>query len=1122
MSRFEFFASIRGILIVVGITTGYFFLAKFGMAWSNFTSGITLVWPAAGLALFCASYFRWRYLLAIFFGSFLATQLLQFNQIFDPDYSIVGLAILMAAADTLQAFVVAGINRRYFECHFDISISRILPYVASVFISCLIACSIGSLILRYLHIIPEAEFFTNWLSWWMGDSAGMLLFTPLLLWLFRKPIRINNPKGRAFLLLSCVIGLAIFAMAATHYLERNQLSKQQELSAHRFQVALENRLELSLRDMDVMNRFYYKIYPTEKDFDELAKPLLERSPWINQLIWLPAQNIQSDAKDSAYWSFSLHKKSEANSVSDLIQFIKAQTQNRQLFASNFVLDQHKQIANFYLYHPVTACINNLDESCYFRGWIIAGIDIDQWLNYAVGQLTTTPATAVVVIAGDESSIELGYSDGHWRQQQTASLAEHQLILKTPWHLLNKSYLISLYQTPSVTSILSWLQFSTLICCLLIIGLLVSYLYSQQKHYALIAANQQKLEKDIDFRTNSLREANDWLLKEIAERQTTQELLEKSKQELYEREQHLRSLLDNIPDPVWLKNTDGTYLSCNKAFAEFLGKTVDEVVGQHQDNLVSAEEADNFRLTDKKALLNNQQPHRYEQWLFSSKGDQHLLDISKVSISNLQGDIIGVLAIARDTTEKHNLISALEVAKNTAQAATESKSRFLANMSHEIRTPLNAVLGYAQLLMRDKEIGTRQQEKLSAILTSGHKLLDLINDILDLSKIESGQLNIKRELFDLHQELSTVITVISDRARSKNLPVLIDVSIPKPFVVRGDRQKLGQILINLLSNAIKFTHRGEVRVELESTHFGVEFIISDTGNGISEQELAQLFVAFKQGSAGENMGGTGLGLNLSRHLAEAMDGNLQLQSQIGVGTKAILQLPLKQDSTQITDQFLEHSKSIKLSQSINVLVVEDDAASNQILVDLLRDVSCNVSSAFNGREGLTKAAESQFDIIFTDIRMPDINGLEMLKSLRRNSNYFTTPIIAVSASSLEHERDYYLSQDFQDFIGKPYSFDEVFNALVKFAGAEYENPQSLESTPPIEDNSTITDLSPIIDDLQLLLNFATQGDLSKTKSQATRLTPETLGKQRHLQLLTALKNYDLERVELLVKEWLQLD
>lgn len=1115
IKKFRHLAWLAGSILVC---FAYFALASFGLGWSQFTSGITLVWPAAGLALFCCLKFGWRILPGIFFGSFLATVWLHFGKQFSLNWEHYLLAACMALADSLQALWIARMNRRLVRRDFNFSILRLLPFVASIFVGCLVSSSIGTLILHYLELVSRDELLKSWLFWWMGDSAGMLVFAPLLFWISTKKIRQENPKARAFLLLSAITGMSIFILAAISYIDANKNKQQNELASHRLQVALENRLELSLRDLDVMNRFYYKIYPTEKDFVEVSKPLLERSPWINQMVWLPLNSIRSNVQ-SYTWAFGVNNKGHADPATILIPIIKATNDNRQVFASSFLQKDPGAIPKLYLFHPIEDCLNRQTGKCSFRGWVVADIELKEWLDYALRQIARDDKSNLLEISNNQHRYQFQYTDKNWVQLSSERFHNKQLLITSHWPLLNHQYSIRIYATGESHLQPRWPQLIALVCCALVLSLLIAYLYAQQKHDDLVANNQEKLQQEVDFHTRSLRTANDWLLKEIADRQQTQELLQQSQAELEQREQHLRSLLDNIPDPVWFKDRQGIYQGCNQAFARFMGKTEQEIVGNNEYFLAAKEKADEFRLHDEQAIKAAGKPHRYEQWLLAADGSQHLLDILKVALVNHQGDIFGVLGIARDATEKHQLISALQLARDHAEQATQSKSRFLANMSHEIRTPLNAVLGYAQLLMRDKEIGARQQEKLSSILTSGHKLLGLINDILDLSKIESGAIQIKKDFFDLHQEIATVQTVVSDRAKAKNLTLAININLPKPFVVSGDRQKLGQILINLLSNAIKFTFEGQINLDVLSTTQGIEFIVTDTGMGISEKELGELFVAFKQGSAGEQAGGTGLGLTLSRHLAEAMGGSLQLQSQIAVGTKATLRLPLQQESIQLTDQFLHHSQSIQFTQAPRILVVEDDIASNQILSDLLRQTGSTVDSAYNGKEGLQQAQTNRFDLIFTDIRMPDMNGLEMLQALRKLEAYQTVPIIAVSASSLEHERDYYLAKGFQHFVGKPYSFDEIYQCLIEFAQAEIieaEVATSGEIAPALDE---AIDWAAATPELKRIAAYAAQGDMTNVKLHIGKLNAGQIGKSAYQQLTTAIKHYDLELIEKLIKGWL---
>ncbi|HSC66815.1 MAG TPA: ATP-binding protein, partial [Cellvibrio sp.] len=666
---------------------------------------------------------------------------------------------------------------------------------------------------------------------------------------------------------------------------------------------------------------------------------------------------------------------------------------------------------------------------------------------------------------------------------------------------------------------SWLQISVLAIGLTLIGLLTAYIRTRQQHDQLLRENQTRLEAEVASHTQALRKANDWLLNEVVQRQQAQEQLQASQTALRAREQHLRSLLDNIPDPVWFKNLEGVYVSCNKAFAKMLAQPEENIIGKTEDQLVERELAEFFRHNDQQALKSDEL-HRYEQSIKVSEVEEYLLDTLKVAVRDEQGQAVGILGIGRDISAQKHAEKQLSLAKEVAEEATRAKSRFLANMSHEIRTPLNAVLGYTQLLMRDEKIAGNQRERLQLILTSSQRLLGLINDVLDLSKIESGVLNLRKEYFDLHQEVADIQTIMAERAQNKGLNLITQVDLPDPYIVKGDRQKIGQILLNLLGNAIKFTPEGSVSLYVAQLAGEVEFVIGDTGPGISEQELAELFAAFKQGQAGEDAGGTGLGLTLSRHLAEGMGGSLKLSSILGQGTLAHLRLPLVSESIVLDQRDDQQQKQrLQPGTQCKVLVVEDDQASCEILVDLLQQIGCETYAAHDGREGLAMCQAQQFDIIFTDIRMPYLNGLDMLRRLRVMPAYSTTPMVAVSASSLEHERTYYLAQGFQEFIGKPYAFDDVFKALQQYAQVSFDGENKVTLDTEVTDEASV-DLSPVKSLLQELVAAAASGDMTTSKKIIGALSIEQLGKQRHQQLINALRQYDMERVEALGKDWLK--
>ncbi len=911
ISRKSLYLFVQLPLLNLGFAVAYFLLVKFGMAWSSLTSQASLVWPAAGLALFGLLLFGLRVLPGLFLGAVCATQILHFDPIIGRSYTSWGAAALIGSADMLQAAIIARINRGLLSRNLLVNLHSTLVFITSIFLCAFISSSIGTYTLNALGMVPAGELEKTWTFWWMGDSIGMLVMTAVLAWLLIPRIR-QNTHAQAFLLLCVGVGLVFFLVSALGYIEHSEAQ----------------RLAKAAREMTLAAQ-------------------LDPRPW---------------------------------------------------------------------YQP------------------------------------------------------------------------------------------------------SWLQLSALAIGLTLIGLLTAYLHTRQQHDRLLRENQERLEAEVLSQTQALRKANDWLLNEVVQRQQAQEQLQASQLALRAREQHLRSLLDNIPDPVWFKNLDGVYISCNKAFAKMLGQAETNIIGKTEEQLVSRELAEFFRHNDHLALKTSEL-HRYEQSIKLNEHEEYLLDTLKVAVRDEQGNAVGILGIGRDISAQKEAEKQLSFAKEVAEEATRAKSRFLANMSHEIRTPLNAVLGYTQLLMRDEKFTGNQRERLQLILVSSQRLLGLINDVLDLSKIESGVLNLRKEYFDLHQEVADIKTIMAERAQNKGLTLITQVDLPSPYIVKGDRQKIGQILLNLLGNAIKFTPQGSVSLYVAHLTSEVEFVIGDTGPGISEQELAELFAAFKQGQAGEDAGGTGLGLTLSRHLAEGMGGSLHLSSILGQGTLAHLRLPLVNENVVLDSRDTQqHIQRLQPGTQCKVLVVEDDAASCEILVDLLQQIGCETYAAHDGREGLAMCQAQQFDIVFTDIRMPHLNGLEMLRRLRALPAYHTTPMVAVSASSLEHERTYYLSQGFQEFIGKPYAFDDVFTALQRHAQVHFDAAaESTVATHMLEDMQI--DLTLIKPVLKQLVASAAGGDMSASKRIISELSVEQLGKQRHQQLMNALRQYDLEKVEALGTAWL---
>jgi PAS domain S-box-containing protein len=409
----------------------------------------------------------------------------------------------------------------------------------------------------------------------------------------------------------------------------------------------------------------------------------------------------------------------------------------------------------------------------------------------------------------------------------------------------------------------------------------------------------------------------------------------------------------------------------------------------------------------------------------------------------------------DLSEQHRMEVELAQARDRAEAANRAKSVFLANMSHEIRTPLNAVLGYAQLLREQRELPAAAQTQVASILTGGQRLLRLINDVLDLSKIEAGALQLVAEPFDVRRELDEGLRFMAERARRSRVSLEHDVAIPPGVVALGDRGKLGQVLLNLLGNAIKFTPAGGlVRLEARLDANDVAHVqIQDTGPGIAPEELAQLFTPFVQGRSGAAQGGTGLGLVLSRNLLQAMGGELTLHSESGAGVRASITLPLQRLAQQAPEASNEPGAGtwqLAPGQRLDVLVAEDDPDSRTVLCQLLQNMGVTVWAAEDGEAAWQLALQHPMAAVLTDLRMPRRDGVALMQALKADPARHRWPVVAVTASSLVHERDSYLAMGFADYVAKPYEFQRIVDVLRKFTAATWQprDPPQRPTSPDV--------------------------------------------------------------------------
>lgn len=522
--------------------------------------------------------------------------------------------------------------------------------------------------------------------------------------------------------------------------------------------------------------------------------------------------------------------------------------------------------------------------------------------------------------------------------------------------------------------------------------------------------------------------------DVTERKQTEDALSG----VLKRSEMLANFIRLSSQPFATGYPDGSIGIINPAFERLIGYTEEELKAADWVVLTPPEwrEHEKLKLAE---LRRTGTSVTYEKEYFRKDGSRVPVELLVHLITDAEGKPEYYYAFLSDITERKKHERELQEARRAAEEANRAKSQFLANMSHEIRTPINGISGMAQLL-EYTEIDDEQRECIDAIRTCSSSLLALVNDVLDLSKIESGKVELEKRDFSLRASISDVITTQITQIHNKGLSIHTDIRAGVPDNLAGDQLRLKQILLNLLSNAVKFTDSGGIRISVTASERHGEMVqltlgVADTGIGISPEAMKKIFKPFTQAevSTTRQYGGTGLGLSICTQLAELMGGRIWAESTERAGSTFYLQVPFLVNEADVErHDRRNYDKATPLwdGPPLTILVVEDMAINMMGMTRILRNHGHTVLQAFDGADALRKWEEGKIDFILMDIQMPVMNGIEATRSIREKEEETAShiPIIALTGRALQEERDEIMGQGFDGYIAKPVELALLFNEM----------------------------------------------------------------------------------------------
>jgi PAS domain S-box-containing protein len=507
------------------------------------------------------------------------------------------------------------------------------------------------------------------------------------------------------------------------------------------------------------------------------------------------------------------------------------------------------------------------------------------------------------------------------------------------------------------------------------------------------------------------------------------------------EQRLRLLADSARDVVWTMSPLGAVTYVSPAVEALRGITPEQAMQQSIDETLTPESRDvvlQYFADVGAAVHQGKAPPQFrgdlEYW--RNDGSRFWTEVLAFPVMSASGALVEILGVTRDISQRRQYEDSLREARQMADKSNAAKTEFLAHISHEIRTPMTAILASTELVL-STPLTPQQSTLLEKSKSAGRLLLGIINDILDLSKLEHGKLVLQSTPFDLNEVLHQVGDLVSDSCARKGLQYSAEIAPDVKSKRLGDAQRLTQALLNLVSNAVKFTEHGQIQVSVsrcagDNSGERLRFEVQDSGAGLSPELQSRVFEGFVQGDNEQTRlhGGTGLGLSICKSLAQMMNGDVGVQSQEGVGSTFwfTVQLPLAPVGMSLPSDDVPAAAIPRLALAIHVLLVEDNVSMRDVLQQLLELAGARVDTAENGEVAVQRVKAIRYDLVLMDMQMPVLGGLDATQMIREDPAHQNLPIVALTAGGFNEDRDRFFAAGVNDYLTKPFEYKDLIAAL----------------------------------------------------------------------------------------------